>query len=369
MDKRFFDKALALAEQAKGKTGINPNVGAVIVKNGRIIGAGCTQECGKNHAEIEALIQAGNDANEADIYVTLEPCCHHGRTPPCTEKIIAAGIKRVFTGISDPNPMVNGKGFARLKEAGIEVTSGIAAERVTRQLEIYLTNRLQKRPFFIMKNGVSLDGRIACSSGKSRWITCLESRKIAHQLRETTGVILTGIETVLKDDPLMNVRLSKSGNPCQPKLRIVLDSSLRIPLDSKLVTSTGEIPLLVIKSNDYNDQLKEKKLSEKGVEILSVARDRQRKLSLPDIVSILNNKEIPAVLIEAGAAINTSFWRQRLVDKLYYCIAPLILGGNRTVTEELDFSDPTQGIKIKIDETVRCGNDILIVGYPVYNND
>lgn len=362
----FFQKALELAEQAQGKTGINPNVGAVIVKNGRIVGSGHTQECGKNHAEVEALAQAGENAKGADLYVTLEPCCHHGRTPPCTEKIIAAGIKRVFAGISDPNPLVGGRGFQQLKRAGIELTSGIEEEKVRQQLEIYLTNCREKRPFFIMKNAVSLDGRIACSSGKSKWITCTESRTAAHRLRQSGGVILTGINTVLEDDPLMNVRLAANDNLCQPKLRVVLDSSLRIPVDCQIAATAEQIPVLVIKSADYENTEKEKILAAKGVEVFSVDRDSQGMLSLTQVVSLLNKKEIPSVLIEAGAGINTSFWQQRLVDKLYYCIAPIILGGDRAVTGELGFAEPAAGIRIAVEQINRCGEDIMIIGYPLY---
>lgn len=366
-NEHFFEKAIELAEKARGKTGMNPIVGAVVVKENNIVGTGYTQECGKNHAEIEALLAAGEAAKGAELYVTLEPCCHQGKTGPCTEAIIEAGIKKVYAGIIDPNPSVNGCGFEALKQAGIEVVTGLAEERVRKQLEVYLTNRSENRPFFAMKSAVSLDGKLACSTGASKWISSTESRELGYRLRKDYKVILTGIRTVLRDDPLLDVRLDSGNEPsCQAELRIVLDSKLRIPRDSKLVLTASKIPVLLIKSKDYRNPEKEKELYAAGVEIASAECNDKGELSLQDIIKILNQREIPSVLIEAGGQINTCFLTHRLIDKIYYFIAPKILGGNIGVFNDLRIHKPSDAIRFKREEMIIIGDDILLVGYPRY---
>jgi diaminohydroxyphosphoribosylaminopyrimidine deaminase/5-amino-6-(5-phosphoribosylamino)uracil reductase len=362
-NEQFFRRAFELAEQGRNLCGINPFVGAVIVKEGRIIGEGYTQECGKNHAEIEALTNATESTEGAELYVTLEPCCHHGRTPPCTERIIRAGIKRVYGGITDPNPQVNGKGYAALKAAGIEVNKGFWADKIEKQLERYLTMRKKHRPFVIMKNAVSLDGKNATSNGDSRWITSPESREYVHQLRKEAGVVVTGINTIIKDDPLLNVRL---GGESEPILRIILDSYLRIPLKSNIVETAATIPTIIYKREDYENSSKEKKLIGKKITIGSLTVESKNHLSLVELMRELNTLEIHTVMVEAGTELSSSFLRHNLVDKLYYFIAPKIIGGKNSVFNTLQIASLNESIRLKTDSITQIGDDLLVIGYPQY---
>jgi diaminohydroxyphosphoribosylaminopyrimidine deaminase/5-amino-6-(5-phosphoribosylamino)uracil reductase len=358
---RFFWEAFNLAGQGRGKSGINPFVGAVIVKNGKIIGRGFTQESGKNHAEIEALLDAAESAGGAELYVTLEPCCHYGRTPPCTSAIIKAGIKKVYAGITDPNPQVNGKGFAALEAAGIIVEKGFWKEKIEKQLEYYLTYRRENRPFVMMKNAVTLDGKIATGTGDSKWISCPASREFSHRLRKEAGAVVTGIETVLSDDPLLNVRLGKEP---QPVLRIILDSRLRIPLESKIVRTAAGIPTIIYKREDFTSAGKEKELREKGVTVLSLPALNSEYLSLKALMTDLLAKEIPVIMIEAGTRLSSSFLRAKLVDKIYYFISPIAVGGGQTVFKDLAVDTLSQAVKLKIDRIEQVGNDLLLIIYP-----
>ncbi len=357
---QFFREAIQLGEQGRGRCGINPFIGALLVKDGRVIGRGYSQKCGKNHAEIEAILNAQESTEGADLYVTMEPCCHFGKTPPCTDAIVKAGIKRVYAGIKDPNPLVNGKGFEILKAAGIEVMSGFEEEKIKKQLEYYLTYRREHRPFIIMKNAVSLDSKIATGNGESQWISCPEARVYSHKLRQEAGAVLTGIETVLSDDPLLNVRLE---DKVEPVLRIILDSRLRIPLDSKIVGTASEFPTIAFKRDDYSDPIKEKTLQEKNIQIKSVPPETEEFLSLTHLIDELNKLELPVILIEAGPRICSSFIRAGLVDKLYYFIAPKLIGGNQSVFDDLGVDRIAQSINIRIDSLEKVGNDLLIIGY------
>jgi diaminohydroxyphosphoribosylaminopyrimidine deaminase/5-amino-6-(5-phosphoribosylamino)uracil reductase len=365
-NEQFFQRAYELAEQGRKISGINPFVGAVIVKDGRIIGEGFTQPCGKNHAEIEALKNATEPVEGAELYVTMEPCCHQGRTPPCTDSIIKAGIVRVYAGITDPNPEVNGKGFDTLKAAGIEVHKGFWTEKIERQLERYLTLRKKHRPFVIMKNAVTLDGKIATSSGDSRWITSPESREYVHQLRKEAEVVVTGINTVIKDDPLFNIRL---GDKSEPILRIILDSYLRIPLKSNIVKSAARIPTIIYKREDYENRSKEDKLTGKKITIGSLAAVDKNYLSLVALMRELNTLEVHTIMVEAGTELSSSFIRQKLVDKIYYFVAPKILGGKNSVFNALQIDTLERAIRLKPDKIEHIGDDLLVIGYLQYPDD
>lgn len=363
-EEKYFEEAYRLAERGRGRCGINPFVGAVLVRNNTIVGKGYTQECGKNHAEIEAITDAGKEAKGADLYVTLEPCCHQGKTPPCTTAIIKAGIERVYAGISDPNPVVNGKGFAELKAAGIEVTYGFGQKKIAKQLEYYLTYRRENRPFIMMKNAVSLDGKIAAQSGDAKWISSPESREYGHALRREAGTVVTGIETLLNDNPLLNVRLKDA---TEPVLRLIMDSRLRIPLDSEIVKTAGEIPTIVFKSEEYSDKNKEEKLLGFNVGIESLPSENKEYLSLISLMEFACSKEIPTILVEAGTRLSSSFLRGELVDKIYYFIAPKIIGGGNTVFDNLNIEKMSQALHIEIDKMETVGPDLLIIGYPQYS--
>ncbi len=358
---RFFELAFNLAEKGRGKSGINPFVGAVIVKNSRVIGRGYTQECGKNHAEIEALLDADESAEGAELYVTLEPCCHYGRTLPCTNALIEAGIKRVFAGITDPNPLVNGKGFAALQDAGIEVRTGFWQEKIEKQLEYYLTYRRKNRPFIIMKNAVTLDGKIATGKGDSKWISSPESREYSHRLRREAGAVVTGIDTVLSDDPLLNVRLS---GKTEPVLRIVLDSLLRMPLNSRIVKTAAETPTIIYKREGYCDIHKEEELIRNRLHIASLPSEKPGYISLPALMKDLNSLELPVLMVEAGTRLSSSFLKARLVDKIYYFISPIIVGGNNNVFRALGIDKLSQAVNVNIDRIEQVGKDLLVISYP-----
>ena len=239
MNLKYLKQAIELAENARGKCSPNPFVGCVIVKDEKILGEGFTQPWGKDHAEVQALKQAGIKAKGSDMYVTLEPCSHYGKTPPCAKAIIKAGVKRVFIGIKDPNPQVSGKGIAMLEEAGVEVKHNLMTSEIRHQLEYFLTYIQNDRPFVFIKSAVSLDGKIADDFGNSKWITNAKSRARVHQLRAEADAVITGVATVNKDDAMLNVRLA--GYEDRNPLRIVLDHDLEINLETKLVKSSPEI--------------------------------------------------------------------------------------------------------------------------------
>ncbi len=359
-DERYMKLALSLAEKAKGRTSPNPMVGAVIVHDGQIVGSGYHQKAGTPHAEIHAIASAGNKAKGATIYVNLEPCSHYGRTGPCTQSIIEAGISRVVIAMLDPNPKVNGKGKEILEKHGIEVKSGVL-EKEAKELNYafikYITTGL---PFVILKSAMSLDGKIATISGHSKWITSEESRNMVHRIRNEVDAILVGIETVIKDDPLLTTRLPDgSGRDC---IRIVLDSNARIPLSSKILNiESSAKTIIAVTKNAPSDRVSELK---KHAEILTVS-DINGKVDLVDIMLKLGKMEITSVLIEGGAEVNASALKQNIVDKIMIFIAPKIIGGRKAIGPIggdgiLNVSD---AIKVDSLSVSRVGEDILITGF------
>ncbi len=262
--KHYMQLAIKVAENGRGKCSPNPFVGSVIVKNNQVISEGWTLEYGSDHSEIQALKKAGKRAKGATLFVTLEPCSHYGKTPPCTNAIIAAGIKEVYIGIYDPNPLVKGKGIAMLKEAGIDVHYGFGEDKIRTQLEYYLCFIQKERPFVTWKTALTLDGKYAAEDGTARWITGKKAREYAHKLRSENDVVLTGIKTILIDDPTLNVRLP--GNYKQP-LRVVLDPFLKIPVLSSFVSNASKFPGMVITSPANLQTDKANLLRQKGVKI------------------------------------------------------------------------------------------------------
>ena len=372
-EEKYFKMAFELAERGRGKCSPNPFVGAVIVKNGKIVGKGFTQPYGKDHAEVRAIKDAGQNCQNAEMYVTLEPCAHFGKTPPCADAIIKAGIKKVYAGIQDPNPLVNGKGFQKLKNAGVEVHAGIWEDKIKKQIEYYLTFITKKRPFVIMKNAVSLDGKIATENGDAKWISGEESRKRTHMLRNEVDVVLTGIGTVLQDDPLLNVRLvNDSQNDVQHPIRAILDSNLMIPFDSKIVQSAKDIKTIIfIRKDLVGKENKIEKLEALGLEIVPIASaemsvDFQNRLDLSEVLSELYVRKYYSIMIEAGSKVCSSFLEKKFVDKIYCFIAPKIVGGNFALFRELKIRSMSQSVKLKIDSIEKSGEDILIVAYPRY---
>jgi len=300
----------------------NPHVGCVIVKDGRLIASGYHAVAGDRHAEIMALEQAGARARGATLYVTLEPCNHHGRTPPCTESIIAAGITRVVAGCPDPNPNVAGGGLTTLREAGVEVITGVltaSCKALIRPWKKYIT---QGTAYLTLKLAMSLDGRIATRTGASRWITSPESRARGHRLRAVHDAVLVGVSTIVADDPQLTVR---EGPPARNPIRVVVDSALRIPLSSIVVATATEIPTCVL-TTPTSSAKAEEALTERGVNVVRVTANSQGRCDMRDALRALAQREVVSVLCEGGAELAGSLLADQLAEELHLFIAPVLLG-------------------------------------------
>lgn len=342
-DEKYMMMALELAANGAGHTSPNPLVGAVIVRDGEVIGAGWHEYCGGLHAERNAIkdcLERGNDPKGATIYVTLEPCCHYGKTPPCTEAIIERGFARVVYGAFDPNPKVAGKGLEILKKAGIEVDGPVLNKECLEINDIFFHYITTGLPFVIMKYAMTADGKIAAYTGDSRWVTGDAARKHTHMTRKRVAAIMVGIGTVLADDPMLNCRLDehdlkRDGTPFEKSvdpIRVVCDSKLRIPLDCKLVKTAKEIRTIVACAADAPGASKEAEdkkaaLEKAGVEIVEVMADRDGHASLPLIIEKLGALGLDSVLLEGGAELNFSALEDGIPDKLQVYIAPKLIGG------------------------------------------
>jgi diaminohydroxyphosphoribosylaminopyrimidine deaminase/5-amino-6-(5-phosphoribosylamino)uracil reductase len=355
-------RALTLAQSVLGRTSPNPPVGAVIVKDGREVGEGATRPPGGPHAEIVALRAAGAAAAGAALYVTLEPCCHFGRTPPCVDAVIAAGITEVHAALEDPDPRVRGEGFARLRAAGIRVVVGEGGAESARLLEGYIKHRRTGRPFVIAKFAMTLDGKIATATGDSRWVSGPESRAWAHRQRSQVDAILVGSETVLLDDPELTAR--PEGLPGAPQpLRVVLDSRGRTPPDAKVLS--GPAPTLVVTTRESSEKWRQS-LGSGPVEVVVLPSEAGR-VSLEALLDELGRRGVLTLLVEGGGIVHGAFFDQRLVDKVEAFIAPKITGGpapgpvlGRGVARMAD------AVALRDVSVERLGDDVLIIGYPVW---
>lgn len=320
-DEYFMKHALRLASNGSGRTSPNPVVGAVIVKDGSIVGRGWHQKAGTPHAEIHALNDAGELAAGATLYVTLEPCCHYGRTAPCTEAIIRAGIKRVVFAMSDPNPCVSGSGGDQLRQAGISVSEGILAGDAANLNEVFIKWIATGMPFGVLKTAMTLDGKIATRTGHSQWITGAAARKRVHELRDRYDAILVGIGTVLADDPQLTTRLPQGGkNP----VRIILDGMARTPLTAKVVSDGAAHTIIAVSSQAPPARIAA--LQASGVEVLVVGVNEDG-IDLRKLFYLLGKREITSVFIEGGATVNSAALKSGVVDLVYWFIAPKIIGG------------------------------------------
>ncbi len=316
-------RALVLARKGQGRVEPNPAVGAVVVDDsGRVLGEGWHQQFGGPHAEVHALAAAGSSANGATLFVTLEPCCHFGKTPPCSKAIIGSGIRRVFIAIRDPAPHVDGGGLQELRKAGIEVETGLLEQEARHLVAPFIQLMTQRRPWFHAKWAMTLDGKIATRTGMSRWITNDASRAVVHQLRGRMDAILVGIGTALADDPQLTAR------PAGPRVatRIVLDSNARLPPDSHLVKTACDIPVLVIATYDASGE-QCRRLRDAGVEVLNIANDQEGFPDLKIVASELGRRQMTNVLIEGGGRTLGAFFDAKLVDEVHAFIAPKIFGG------------------------------------------
>lgn len=358
MDEQYMEQALAIAQYATGRTSPNPMVGAVIVRDGRVVGQGWHRKAGTPHAEINALAQAGELAVGATMYVTLEPCSHHGRTGPCTAAVIAAGIKKVVVAMTDPNPVVAGTGITKLRNAGIEVVEGVLAEKAARINEVFIKWISTKMPFVVLKSAMSLDGKIAAYTGHSQWITGSKSRERVHHLRDSYDGILVGIGTVLADNPSLTTRLENQGkNP----LRIIVDSKGRIPLDAQVITD-GLPTVIAVTSAAPQDKVQA--LRAAGIEVV-VIEATETGVNLQQLFKLLGQRSITSILVEGGASINASVLEENLVDKIQWFIAPKIIGGKNAPgpVGGMGVSD-VNNAKIFEDISMETiGEDILISAY------
>lgn len=359
-----MNRALELAVLALGRTSPNPVVGAVVVNNGKIVGEGYHQQAGTPHAEVHALRAAGPMARGAAIYVTLEPCSHYGRTPPCANALVEAGIKRAVIATRDPNPLVAGRGVQILEKAGIETRVGVLEKEAVRINQFFFKYIKTKRPYVTIKTAMTLDGKIATASGDSRWVSGEESRQMVHQMRNSYDAIMVGIGTVLKDDPLLNTRLGNEAG--QDPVRVIIDSKLEIPLDSQIVATAVRQKTLVFCSN-RSDEARRETLQEAGVEIITLPVGSET-LPLSEVLDELGRREIISLLVEGGAEINASLIDKGLADKIHLFIAPKIVGGRNAPSPIGGTGVPMMKDAVWLNslETAHCGQDTLLTGY--FNN-
>lgn len=352
-------RALELSKSGAGKVNPNPLVGAVIVKSGKIIGEGFHQNYGGPHAEINAFASCRESAENSTLYVTLEPCCHYGKTPPCVNAIIKNKVKRVVVGTLDPNPLIAGKGLNILQEHGIEVTSGILEQECKNINEIFMKFIRTKIPFVIMKTAMTLDGKTAAVSGASKWITGEESRIEVHKLRNDLSSIMVGIGTVLSDDPLLTCRLKDGINP----KRIIVDSTLKIPLSAKVLTDQENAPT-IIATTEKASEIKLRQLTDMGLTVLTVPEYKGR-VNLKCLMKNLGEINIDSVLLEGGSTLNYSALEQDIVDKVQFFIAPKIIGGEtaKTPVGGLGIANLDASFNIHDLHAKQLGKDILISGY------
>jgi diaminohydroxyphosphoribosylaminopyrimidine deaminase / 5-amino-6-(5-phosphoribosylamino)uracil reductase len=361
-DEHFMRQALALAAQARGRTSPNPMVGSVVVKDGRILGRGYHLRAGAPHGEVVALEDAGPLAKGATLYSTLEPCCHYAkRTPPCTKTIIAAGISRVVMAMRDPNPLVHGKGLAELWQAGIEVTEAVLEEQAAALNEVFIKYIVTKRPFVLLKVAASLDGKIATVTGESRWITNERSRLLVHELRDQVDAVMVGINTVLRDDPLLTTRLPQGGG--KDPIRIVVDSQLRLPSHAKLLTASAAAGTIVATTAKAPAD-KRRQLEAAGAQVLVIDRDSSG-VALGPLMQRLGAMQITSILLEGGGELHASALRAGVVDKVLYFLAPTLIGG-RAAPPAIGgegFPRLAQAVTLDRVQVTQLDGDILIEGY------
>lgn len=357
-DEKYMLLALELAAKGKGKVEPNPMVGAVLVKNNLIIGKGYHKDYGGAHAEIHAIHAGGENCKGATLYVTMEPCAHQGKTSPCVEAVIDAGIRRVVTTGIDPNPITSGKGIQRLRDAGIEVQLGVFEEQA-KSLNAPFFKLIQKgMPYVMVKWAMSLDGRIASRTGKSQWITSEESRRYVHKIRGQIDGIMVGINTVLQDDPLLTCRIGGGRNP----KRIIIDANALLPLDSRLVKSIHEGEVFVVtQKNAPHERIK--KLRHSGCEIIQTENNNGR-VHLKELLQRLGFMQLTNLLVEGGSSLVTSFIDERLADKVMVFIAPVIIGGRGAKSPVLGNGiDKIDDARRLYDVTIQTiSSDVLIAG-------
>lgn len=357
-DEKYMRLAMQLAGNAIGRTSPNPLVGAVIVKDNRVVGCGWHRKAGTPHAEVHALNQAGELAQGADVYVTLEPCAHYGKTPPCAKALVEAKVKNVYGGLLDVNPKVAGKGFKILEDAGIHVEYGFLQDELRKQNEVFFKWIEHKKPFIVLKAAMTLDGKIATATGQSKWITNETSRAYGYKLRDIYDGIMVGINTVIEDNPMLTARVDGGKNP----IRIVVDSSLRIDINANVVQDKSA--KTIIATTDKADKDKILKLQAQDVDVIVVDKDKNDKVDIEKLLDILGQQNICSILVEGGATLSGSFVAKKLVDKVYFFIAPKIIGGKeaKTPVAGTGILNLQEALSLKDIKIEKLEEDILIIG-------
>lgn len=359
-DEFYMRLALELARGTKGQTAINPAVGCVLVKDGRIVGTGAHLRMGTAHAEIHALQMAGEQAPGATAYVTLEPCSHYGRTPPCSERLVAEKVGRVVVATADPNPQVAGRGIAVLREGGVQVEVGCLESQARELNEAFNKYIVSKLPFVTLKTASTLDGKIASKTGHSKWITGEASREYVHTLRHRHQAIMVGLGTILADDPLLTTRLQVPGLDPIP---VIADSQLRIPASARVLTRPGAIIL----ATEQAEESHAKRLEEQGAIVLRAGKGPQ--VDLQEAMRQLGSREIGSILLEGGGQLNGAMLKQQLIDKMVLFIAPKLIGGGSSSRSSFEFDGferMDQAISLENIRVQRFEEDICITGYPRY---
>lgn len=361
-DESYMRLALQMAAQAQGQTSINPIVGCVIVKDGRIVGMGAHLQRGSHHAEINALLMAGSEAEGSTVYVTLEPCSIHGRTPPCSERLVLEHVKRVVVACVDPNPSVAGSGIEQLRSHGIEVQVGVLEEEarlLNEKFNKYIVTRL---PWVTLKTASTLDGKIATRTGDSKWISSPSSRELVHTMRHRHQAIMVGVDTVIADDPQLTTRLPV---PALQPLRIVLDSKLRVPLDAHVIRERDAKTLVITTQHASIEQIM--KLNALGVEVMKCGDGQRVDLGLA--LAMLGEREIGSILLEGGGTLNGAMLEAGLVDKVAVFIAPKLVGGGTQAPSAFQFAGVdlmADAIELDRFQVEQVGSDCYLTGYPRY---
>ncbi|WP_319475684.1 bifunctional diaminohydroxyphosphoribosylaminopyrimidine deaminase/5-amino-6-(5-phosphoribosylamino)uracil reductase RibD [Marispirochaeta aestuarii] len=364
-DSFFFERTLALAVRGRGRTSPNPMVGAVLVKDGRIIAEGYHRRHGDLHAEAAAIEAAGSSAGGAELYCSLEPCSYRSPEklqPPCTERIIAAGVRHVHIGQLDPNPKVSGRGVLALREAGIGVSLSEENEAFWRFNDAFNTRMVLSRPFVHLKCAMSLDGRIAAAGGDSRWISDESARRVGHRFRSERDAVAVGIGTVLADDPELSTRLVEGHSPCP----VVFDSSLKIPLESRLVRERGNELIVLTRTPEAATEkflLAKQQLEDQGVRVLYAEPDPAGKVDLSSALDLLYEQGIGSLLVEGGSGLLTSFLKHRLYDRLSAFVAPLLLGSGVEAVGDLGIIRAGDGLAFEGVNWFRIGDQQLFDAY------
>ncbi len=353
-------QAISLARKGLGRTTPNPPVGALVVREDKVVGRGYHPVAGQPHAEVFALRESGQQAHGADLYVTLEPCCHQGRTGPCTEEIIAAGVARVYIGATDPNPQVSGKGAERLRQAGIEVNSGLLADECQKLIAPFAKHVTTGLPYVLLKAAMTLDGKIATADGDSRWISCPESRELVHRLRDQVDAIIVGSGTILADNPQLTTRLADGG---RDPVRIVFDGYLRTSPQAVVYTQESVAKTLLVTAVDCAEQALQP-YRELGTEIVQVERSADGFLNLKAAMSQLGAMNLQSLLLEGGSALGGAMLRSGLVDKMMLFIAPKLLGGSdgHDLFSGVGVAAMREAYRLTDMQVTRSGDDILIEG-------